>query len=178
MIYNNEKFCKEYFDLCLKSKYAKDKEILIIPPVAIDESSYLDSDLVIFETKEVLNELFSEVQMSIREMMKHKSGAVIFLLKPLYSKSGIDYSPIYNFSVESFMKSLAKELFPFNIQTMCIVLPFSSENKVQKKLNLLALKYRGITKEKQIEFLDSLISNVEILNGQSITMGCGYNLIK
>lgn len=76
------------------------------------------------------------------------------------------------------MKSLAKELFPFNIQTMCIVLPFSSENKVQKKLNLLALKYRGITKEKQIEFLDSLISNVEILNGQSITMGCGYNLIK
>lgn len=147
------------------------ENILIVGPSQINEKQSINDDSIVDELRANFIKIFDQVRQEIGNFIKKKEGTIAFLLNPLVFEGGDNiYSPIYNMAIESFMKSLFKELNPFHIKLMCIILPLSFNDKVVKDYNLIALKYRGIKLEKQVEEIAILLDNSRIFNGQTISL--------
>ncbi|KZK08432.1 hypothetical protein AB996_0329 [Lactococcus cremoris] len=160
--------------------------ICLIPPLEVDEHSIFDNPLnKVQKLHDFYETVFEQLKTCVDNMMKFKSGTIIFIFEPLiYSGSGKPYTPIKTNSLYSLMLSLSKELAAFNIDVFGIVLSFNPENEVQKKLikskqmDIFSLKYRGIKEEEQLKMINVLLVNSRIFRGQLISLGSPLTIFR
>ncbi len=164
----------------VEESYVKDDDICLIGESHQPEVSILNDDFDNIERfNNYINEIFSFVKKTSKPMIVRKHGTIVFLLSPLnYENDDHLYTPMYNLGIEAFAKSLAKELNPFNVKIICIVLPLSDQPKRQKGLDLVSLKYRGISLADQARYIKVIIDNSEVFNGQTIGLGANLSFLK
>ncbi|UFK69237.1 hypothetical protein [Limosilactobacillus reuteri] len=162
----------------LLQSYGKDeKDIVIIGPSPFNELDCLKETKIIDKVQLNLEEVFSFVKNNSVALMKKRRGTIAFLLNPQSFEGGNNiYSPIYNSAIKSFLKSLSKEMNPFRVKVMGIILPLTQDTKSTRKYDLVTLKYKGINNEKQVQDILSLLKLSEILNGQIVSLGAELNL--
>lgn len=171
---NSDLICK------IENEFIDNDEICVI-----DESTQSEIEILNGTSEEIekfnksIKDIFQFVRNSVKPMMVRKRGTIVFLLSPLsYNVPEHSYTPMYNLGIESFSKSLAKELNPFNVKVICIILPLSSQTKKIKDYDLVALKYHGISLVDQAKYIKVIIDNSEIFNGQTISLGSNLSSLK
>lgn len=156
----------------LRSYGKNEEDLVVIGPSQFNELDCLKEEKIIDKIKLNLEEVFSFVKNSSIDLMKKRKGTIVFLLNPQSFEGGNNiYSPVYNSAIKSFLKSLTKEMNPFRVRVMGIILPLTQDMKANRKYDLITLKYRGISKENQVQDILSLLKLSEILNGQIVSLG-------
>lgn len=165
-----------YITSVVQNKLMNREDIIMVGPSTISELDYVKDEDVIGKVQASLENIFIEVKKYSIELMKKRNGTIIFLLNPLVFNGGEGtYSPVYNLSIIGFMKSLSKEMNPFQINVVCVILPLINTNKPTKKYNLVTLKYRGMNPEEQASSILKLLRITNIINGQVISLGSELN---
>lgn len=118
----------------------------------------------------------------VRYMVRQKCGSVIFLMiDDLLHYADYPVSPVRNQGRLSFMKSMAKELTPFNIKVNSLTFGIydrgftpAEKRTMQKKLEFCALKPPVPKWQDLLPGLDALIyPSFQYMTGQNYTAGIG-----
>lgn len=172
---NVNAYLKDYLKNNLTSQFIDDG-LLVNGIDYVNENSFFDG----VSTEELGAKLMNLYKINKKvssEMMKKKRGTIVFLFEPqLYKNFNSGrYSPIYNQAKLSFMKSMAKEFNPFNINVLGIVIGVNKEKKQiefakEKKLDVVQLKLKTLTIEQQCKNITTIIENAKIFRGQCISV--------
>lgn len=153
-------------------------------PWAANEAILLESMPVSFGRGIVsdFNDVFLLNREIVRFMMREKSGNIMFLLiDDVLDFAGYPVSPINNHGRLAMMKSMAKELTPFNIRVNSLTFgiynrDFSSSEKreMRRKLEFCALKPPIPAWEELLPALDALIyPSFSCMTGQNYSACIG-----
>lgn len=167
----------------LDKSISKSEDLLVILPYEFSElqkvNFYYQKVIQYFDS------LFTTLQVSVKKMMKKKKGTIVALINPqIFEGGNNNYNPVVSYALEALMKSLSKELNPFHINVFSIILAEEKNKEYKQKYyktklsDLVALHYKGLDCRKQEEAINYFIKNADLLNGQTITVGCNIGLRK
>lgn len=158
-------------------------EQLVILPYKFSEIN--GAELHYKDVLEYFDSLFDTLQSFVKKVMVKKKGTIVMVVNPQIFEGGMGhYSPIISYALESLSKSLSKELNPFHINVFSIVLAEEQCQEYKKKYyktklsDLVSLHYKGLKKESQKQAICRFIDNADLLNGQTVTIGCNIGLNK
>lgn len=137
---------------------------------------------------QVISDYFNELflwssQVSI-QFAKQRGGHILFpLINDTLYYEGYPSSPALNHGKLSMMKTMAKELAPFDVSVNAMTFGYydrgldgAAKRKLQKQLEIYALKPRLEKLEAMIPKLDILLEqDVCLLSGQNIHIGAGMD---
>tara|TARA_B100001094_G_C18156327_1_gene786673 strand:- start:159 stop:827 length:669 start_codon:yes stop_codon:yes gene_type:complete len=165
-------------------EYLQDKNTFLVLPSFLDEKD-IDSAATL---KDNLFKAFKVVQSISRLLLdNNKKANFVFMTSApgLYGLIDYPFSPIYDLSIHSFVKSLAKELTPMGLSFYCLcceplmaLLPKSEIRQYRNKMRVVAAKKIPLKTPETAELLHNICFNYSsLLSGSIITAGSGSEIL-
>ena len=153
--YNNFYNVNDLFD----NTIVHSSEQLVILPYEFSEIN--GAKLHYKDALEYFDSLFDTLQSFIKKVMVEKKGTIVMVINPQIFEGGMGhYSPIISYALESLSKEYKKKYYKTKLS------------------DLVSLHYKGLKKESQKQAICRFIDNADLLNGQTVTIGCNIGLNK